>query len=229
VRTTAGAYEFDSLVLATGFDAMTGALLGNRHQGQGDVSLRQKWQDGPDTYLGLAVSGFPNLFTINRPGSPSVLSNMVVSIEQHVDWISDLVDHMATHNRSVVEAVDTAEKEWTDHVREVGDMTLFPQSGFLLHRRQCSRQGTGSHAVPRRSRGLSAEVRGGTRTTDTRDSSCDEGDPARPARRRACAAPPVRPDRRRDLRDPNLDPAGGHESRNAEMPRNAVDVRLGHG
>jgi cation diffusion facilitator CzcD-associated flavoprotein CzcO len=128
VRTSAGEYEFDSLVLATGFDAMTGALLDVDIRGSGDVSLREKWQDGPDTYLGLAVSGFPNLFTITGPGSPSVLSNMIVSIEQHVDWIGELIEHMAGHGRSVVEAVDTAEKEWTDHVRAVGDMTLFPRA-----------------------------------------------------------------------------------------------------
>ncbi len=128
VRTTAGEYEFDSLVIATGFDAMTGALLDIDITGKADVTLRQKWQDGPDTYLGLAVSGFPNLFTITGPGSPSVLSNMIVSIEHHVDWISDLLDHMATNGRSVVEAADTAEKEWTDHVRAVGDMTLFPKA-----------------------------------------------------------------------------------------------------
>ncbi|MGB3442460.1 MAG: NAD(P)/FAD-dependent oxidoreductase [Actinophytocola sp.] len=128
VRTTASEYEFDSLVIATGFDAMTGALLDIDITGKADQSLRQKWQDGPGTYLGLAVSGFPNLFTITGPGSPSVLSNMVLSIEQHVDWISDLIDHVAANGRSVVEAVDTAEKEWTDHVRAVGDMTLFPKA-----------------------------------------------------------------------------------------------------
>jgi cation diffusion facilitator CzcD-associated flavoprotein CzcO len=128
VRTTAGEYEFDTLVIATGFDAMTGALLGIDITGKSGVSLREKWQDGPDTYLGLALSGFPNLFTITGPGSPSVLSNMIVSIEQHVEWISDLIDHMAANGHSVVEAAATAEKEWTDHVRAVGDMTLFPKA-----------------------------------------------------------------------------------------------------
>jgi cation diffusion facilitator CzcD-associated flavoprotein CzcO len=128
VRTSAGDYEFDSLVLATGFDAMTGALLRIDIRGKEGLSLQEKWQDGPETYLGLAVTGFPNLFTIAGPGSPSVLSNMVVSIEHHVEWISDLIDHMAGHDRSVVEAVDTAAKEWTDHVREISEMTLFPRA-----------------------------------------------------------------------------------------------------
>ena len=128
VRTTAGEYEFDSLVLATGFDAMTGALLGIDITGKDGVTLREKWRDGPGTYLGLAVSGFPNLFTVTGPGSPSVLSNMVLSIEQHVDWIAGLIEHMARHDRVVVEATDTAEKAWTEHVREVSEMTLFPKA-----------------------------------------------------------------------------------------------------
>ena len=128
VRTSAGDYELDVLVLATGFDAMTGALLSIDITGREGLSLQEKWQDGPETYLGLAVTGFPNLFTIAGPGSPSVLSNMVMSIEHHVDWISDLIDHLARHDRSVVEAADTAAKGWTDHVREISEMTLFPRA-----------------------------------------------------------------------------------------------------
>ncbi|GAA3463684.1 flavin-containing monooxygenase [Saccharothrix longispora] len=128
VRTTAGEYEFDSLVLATGFDAMTGAFLAVDITGRNGLSLREKWHDGPVTYLGLAVSGFPNLFTVTGPGSPSVLSNMVVSIEQHVDWIGDLVEHMARNGHAAVEATETAEKEWTEHVREVSEATLFPRA-----------------------------------------------------------------------------------------------------
>ncbi len=128
VRTSAGEYAFDSLVIATGFDAMTGALLNIDIKGKESVSLRDKWRDGPGTYLGLAMSGFPNLFTITGPGSPSVLSNMIVSIEQHVEWIGDLIDYLATHDRTVAEAADTAEKEWTDHVRMVSEATLFPRA-----------------------------------------------------------------------------------------------------
>ncbi|HLL51321.1 MAG TPA: NAD(P)/FAD-dependent oxidoreductase, partial [Thermomicrobiales bacterium] len=88
VRTRAAEYEFDSIVFATGFDAMTGALLNIDIRGRGGITLREKWADGPRTYLGIAIAGFPNLFTITGPGSPSVLSNMMVSIEQHVDWIA---------------------------------------------------------------------------------------------------------------------------------------------
>ncbi|MEV7097684.1 NAD(P)/FAD-dependent oxidoreductase [Amycolatopsis sp. NPDC051045] len=128
VLTTEREYEFDSLVIATGFDAMTGALLAVDIRGRDGVALRDKWRDGPETYLGVAVAGFPNLFTITGPGSPSVFGNMIVSIEQHVEWIGDLVDHMARHDRSVVEAVDTAEKEWTEHVRAVSDATLLPRA-----------------------------------------------------------------------------------------------------
>ncbi|MCP2252641.1 cyclohexanone monooxygenase [Prauserella aidingensis] len=128
VRTSDREYEVDSLVLATGFDAMTGALLNIDIRGRGGQPLREKWQDGPALYLGLNPAGFPNLFTITGPGSPSVLSNMIVSIEQHVEWITDLVEHMRHRELRTVEATETAEKEWTDHVREVGDMTLYPQT-----------------------------------------------------------------------------------------------------
>jgi cation diffusion facilitator CzcD-associated flavoprotein CzcO len=128
VRTSARDHRFDSLVIATGFDAMTGALLNLDIRGKDGVSLAEKWRNGPETYLGLAVAGFPNLFTITGPGSPSVFGNMIVSIEQHVEWIGELIDHMGQHGRSVVEAVDTAEKEWTEHVRAVSEATLLPRA-----------------------------------------------------------------------------------------------------
>lgn len=124
VQTEGGEHEFDALVLATGFDAMTGPLLAMDIRGRDGLSLEEKWADGPHTYLGVAVSGFPNLFTITGPGSPSVLSNMPVSIEQHVEWISDLLDHMRQNGRAVVEADDVKEKEWTDLVREYANATL---------------------------------------------------------------------------------------------------------
>ena len=76
-------------MFATGFDAMTGAALRIDLRGRDGLTLREKWADGPRTYLGLTVAGFPNLFVVASPGSPSVLSNMVVSIEQHVDWIAE--------------------------------------------------------------------------------------------------------------------------------------------
>jgi cation diffusion facilitator CzcD-associated flavoprotein CzcO len=125
VRTSEGEFEVDSLVLATGFDAMTGSFLAIDVRGRGGVSLRDKWADGPTSYLGLGVSGFPNMFTITGPGSPSVLSNMLVSIEQHVEWLADLFVHMRRQNLAVVEADEVAAKEWDDHVKECSEATLY--------------------------------------------------------------------------------------------------------
>jgi cyclohexanone monooxygenase len=126
LRTRDAEYTLDSIVFATGFDAMTGALLSIDIQGRAGRRLQQKWAEGPRTYLGLAVAGFPNLFTITGPGSPSVLSNMIVSIEQHVDWIADCLAYMRQHDRCVVEATLEAEDRWVAHVNEVGHATLYP-------------------------------------------------------------------------------------------------------
>jgi cyclohexanone monooxygenase len=126
VRTTDTEYVVDSLVFATGFDAMTGALMKIDLRGRGGLSIQKKWEDGPRTYLGLTMAGFPNLFMITGPGSPSVLSNMIVSIEQHVDWIADCMTHMKGHGRPRIEATREAEDAWVQHVNEVGHMTLYP-------------------------------------------------------------------------------------------------------
>ena len=128
VRTRDAHYPVDSIVFATGFDAMTGALFNIDISGRGGQSLRQKWEAGPRTYLGLAVAGFPNLFLITGPGSPSVLSNMIVSIEQHVDWIADCISYLRENDRDRIEAKVEAEDAWVDHVNEVGHMTLYPQA-----------------------------------------------------------------------------------------------------
>lgn len=128
VRTSGKEYELDILVFATGFDAMTGPLTRIRISGRGGQLLSQKWADGPHSYLGVAVAGFPNLFTITGPGSPSVLSNMPVSIEQHVEWISDCIKHMREHDAATMEATARAEEEWTAHVAEVANSTLMPAS-----------------------------------------------------------------------------------------------------
>ena len=128
LRTTAASYEFDDLVLATGFDAMTGTLLAMDIQGS-KSSLAEKWAEGPRALLGLNVSGFPNLFTITGPGSPSVLSNMLVSIEQHVDWLCDLFANMKEHGYTQVEAEPAAEERWLNHVNEVAHATLYPEAG----------------------------------------------------------------------------------------------------
>jgi cyclohexanone monooxygenase len=129
VRTSDAHYDLDALVLATGFDAMTGALLRIDVRGADGVVLADKWDAGPRTYLGLMVAGFPNLFTVTGPGSPSVLSNMMVSIEQHVDWIVDCLVHMRERGITRVEALPDAEDAWVAHVNEVANATLFGEGG----------------------------------------------------------------------------------------------------
>jgi cyclohexanone monooxygenase len=126
VRTSKAEYAVDALVFATGFDAMTGALLDIDIRGRGGRPLREEWAAGPRTYLGLAIAGFPNLFTITGPGSPSVLSNMIVSIEQHVDWIADCLTYLGRHGHASIEATPEAQEAWVRHVDEVGHMTLYP-------------------------------------------------------------------------------------------------------
>ena len=127
--TTGGvAYELDALIFGLGFDAMTGALSKIDIRGRNGEALRDKWEGGPRTYLGLMVAGFPNLFLVTGPGSPSVLSNMVVSIEQHVDWISSCIAALSRQQQDVIEATTDAEDAWVSHVNEVADMTLYPQA-----------------------------------------------------------------------------------------------------
>ena len=125
IRTTEATYELDTIVFATGFDAMTGSLLKIDIRGAGGLRLAEKWAAGPRTYLGLQVAGFPNLFTITGPGSPSVLLNMPVAIEQHVDWISDCIEHMRAKGFRTLQAQVDAEDAWVEHVNEVAKQTLF--------------------------------------------------------------------------------------------------------
>jgi cyclohexanone monooxygenase len=124
IQTGQGHFEMDALVYATGFDAMTGALMRIDIRGRDGVALRERWNAGPRTYLGLQVSGFPNLFMITGPGSPSVLSNMMVSIEQHVDWIAECISHMDRRQLRVIEATPEAEDAWIAHVNEVAQGTM---------------------------------------------------------------------------------------------------------
>jgi cation diffusion facilitator CzcD-associated flavoprotein CzcO len=118
--------DLDVLVFATGFDAMTGTLLRMDVRGRGDLPLAKAWEAGPRTYLGLGIPGFPNLFAITGPGSPSVLTNMVVSIEQHVDWITACLEHLREHDLVSIEAADDAADQWVAYVNAVADITLFP-------------------------------------------------------------------------------------------------------
>ena len=124
VRVGGNEYEVDAIVFATGFDAMTGALLKIDIRGRNGLPLQQKWSEGPRTYLGVAMAGFPNLFTITGPGSPSVLTNMLPIIEQHVDWIAGLLEHMRTNGLAVIEPEAGAEEAWVGHVGELAGNTL---------------------------------------------------------------------------------------------------------
>jgi cation diffusion facilitator CzcD-associated flavoprotein CzcO len=128
IRTTNEESPLDCLVFATGFDAMTGALNCIDIRGRHGQRLRDLWAEGPRSYLGVAVAGFPNMFTITGPGSPSVLSNMMVSIEQHVEWISDVLAAQQAEDLSIFEAEQTAQDEWVAHVNEVAAATLMPQA-----------------------------------------------------------------------------------------------------
>lgn len=128
VRTTDRDFACDAIVLATGFDAMTGALDRIDIRGRNGVRLHDHWADGPLTHLGLMVAGFPNMFTVTGPGSPSVLTNMIMSIEQHVDWIADCLAHLANHQQATIEPTPEAERDWVAHVNEVAAATLYPQA-----------------------------------------------------------------------------------------------------
>ena len=119
-------YAFDALVFATGFDAMTGALTAVHMTGRDGVVLKEKWRGGPRNYLGIAVAGFPNMYTITGPGSPSVLTNMLVSIEQHVDWVVDCMVHLRDHDLATVEPTVDAEDKWVDLVNSSAEATLYP-------------------------------------------------------------------------------------------------------
>ena len=120
--------EFDAIVYATGFDAMTGAIVGVNITGKNGLTLKKKWEAGPLTYLGLTSVGFPNLFMITGPGSPSVLSNMMVSIEQHVDWIRDTLVEMREQGWETIEPTPVAEEGWRVHCGDCADITIFQET-----------------------------------------------------------------------------------------------------
>jgi cation diffusion facilitator CzcD-associated flavoprotein CzcO len=117
-------YNLDVAVFATGFDAMTGSILKIDIRGSNGASLRDQWRDGPRAYLGIGVSSFPNLFMITGPGSPSVLTNMVATIEQHVEWIADCLDYMRNRNFSQITALDEAQECWVKHCNALAHHTL---------------------------------------------------------------------------------------------------------
>jgi cation diffusion facilitator CzcD-associated flavoprotein CzcO len=118
--------EVDAIVYATGFDAMTGSFTRVDIRGVGGVQLKEEWANGPTTYLGLAITGFPNFFSVTGPQSPSVLSNMMVSIEQHIDWIADCINYLRTNSYGTIEARPEAQTAWVEHSNELGNQTLYP-------------------------------------------------------------------------------------------------------
>ncbi len=125
IRTRASTYRLDSIVFATGYDAVTGSLDRIDIRGEGGRALKDKWSEGARTWMGLMVEGFPNLFTITGPGSPSVLTNVIVAIEQHVDWIARCLAHMQTRGVEVAAPTRVAEDAWVAHASEVAGKTLF--------------------------------------------------------------------------------------------------------
>jgi cation diffusion facilitator CzcD-associated flavoprotein CzcO len=128
IRTTKSEYELDMIVFATGFDALTGPLLSLNIEGEDGLPLKKAWAEGPRTYLGLQTPGFPNLFMITGPGSPSVLTNMPIAIEQHVHWISECIRHMREEGLERIEAKPDAAEGWVAHVNEAANATLLPMA-----------------------------------------------------------------------------------------------------
>ncbi|MCB2078155.1 MAG: NAD(P)/FAD-dependent oxidoreductase [Novosphingobium sp.] len=135
VRTDRREIALDTLVFATGFHAMTGAAAKIDIRGVGGRTLREEWADGPRAYLGLGVAGFPNLFLITGPGSPSVLSNVVLSIEQHVEWLTELLVDLHERGATRIEADADAEAEWLHEVDAIAQQTLFPRANSWYHGR----------------------------------------------------------------------------------------------
>lgn len=128
IRTTEREYELDIIVFATGFDALTGPLLALNIAGSKGYELKEAWATGPRTYLGLQTPHFPNLFTITGPGSPSVLCNMPIAIEQHVDWITNCIRDLRAKGLKRIEAKPDAAERWVDHVNEAANATLLPMA-----------------------------------------------------------------------------------------------------
>lgn len=125
IQTTDRHHEFDMIIYATGFDAVTGALRKIDIQGRDGLTLEEKWAGGPESYLGLSMHGFPNLFTITGPQSPSLLSNVPVPIEHHVEWIANAVEYMIDEGHRLIEPTKKAEKAWGIHNRKEADKTLY--------------------------------------------------------------------------------------------------------
>jgi cyclohexanone monooxygenase len=125
IRTSDEDLEFDIIIYATGFDAFTGSLLAPKIIGRGGLTLEQKWKAGPTTFLGIGVHGFPNMFVIVGPGSPSLLSNVLLSSEEQIDWLAEMFEHARRNDIAEIEATAQAEQEWVAHVNERAQETLY--------------------------------------------------------------------------------------------------------
>ena len=121
-------HAFDDIVLATGFDAVTGAVLKLQITGKDGLLLGDVWSSGPQTYLGVAVAGFPNLFMIDGAQSPSIIVNAPPAIEQHVEWVGDCIEHMRRNGYTLIEATEQAQHDWVAHVDEVASYTLMTKA-----------------------------------------------------------------------------------------------------
>ena len=159
LRTTGGHYDLEVLVYATGFDGMTGALLSMDICGIGGLALRDKWAGGASTYMGLVVSGFPNLFMITGPGSPAVFSNVILSIEQHVDWIADCLADMVEHSLDRIDADPEAEAQWTRQIQELAARTVRRQDELVVDGGEHRGQAAGRQHVSGRSPQLPGHLR----------------------------------------------------------------------
>ena len=126
IQTNQNHFDLDIIVFATGYDAMTGPLLNMNITGKANLKLSDLWKEGPKTFLGLQIPEFPNLFTITGPGSPSVLTNMPMAIEQHVEWIRDCISYMNKKGYSLIETSKKASEDWGDEVNAVANKTLLP-------------------------------------------------------------------------------------------------------
>ena len=128
IKTTDAEYHFDLIVFATGFDAVTGPLFALNLTGVGGVTLQDAWKNGPQSYLGLMVSGFPNLFTVNGPSSPSVLANMLQTIEHHVDWIVDCIAYADKKGFARIDADEATQVAWAHEVASMAETTLYTKA-----------------------------------------------------------------------------------------------------
>ena len=175
-------HELDVIVFATGFDAMSGSLLRPEIVGRRSETLREAWSAGPVSYLGLGVVGFPNLFVIAGPGSPSLLSNVLLSTEQHVDWIADLLVHMRDRGMDEVEVTPEAQRGWVEHVEDRAEQTLYPKARSYY-------MGDEISGKPRRFMPYSGGVRGYRRIIERVAAAGYEGFAMR--RRQVDPTPPV--------------------------------------